>query len=93
MNKFSFTFLDLDHKVVNIVAPYNDKTDNKTFLIYKEIQMGSGTKSYVRKSFLIYEKMRKFFPIYSMRRASVMYDFPPDPSEFLIYEENFLFFL
>jgi hypothetical protein len=40
------------------------KKENQTFLIYKEIQMGSGAKSYMRKGFLIYEEMRKFFPIY-----------------------------
>ncbi len=45
-------------------ALYTDKKENKTFLIYKEIQMGSGAKSYIRKGFLIYEEMRKFFPIY-----------------------------
>ncbi len=28
----------------------------KNFLIYKEIQMGSGAKSYMRKGFLIYEE-------------------------------------
>jgi hypothetical protein len=36
----------------------------KNFLIYKEIQMGSGAKSYMRKGFLIYEEMHKFFLIY-----------------------------
>jgi hypothetical protein len=41
-----------------------DKKENKTFLKYKEIQMGSGAKSSMRKGFLIYEEMRKFFPIY-----------------------------
>jgi hypothetical protein len=40
------------------------KKVNKTFLIYKEIQMGSGAKSFTRKGFLIYEEMLKFFPIY-----------------------------
>ncbi len=34
------------------------------FLIYKAIQMGSGTKSYMRKGFLIYEEIRTFFPIH-----------------------------
>jgi hypothetical protein len=29
-----------------------DKKENKIFLIYKEIQMGSGAKSYMRKGFL-----------------------------------------
>jgi hypothetical protein len=41
-----------------------DKKGNKSFLIFKEIQLGSGAKSYMRKGFLIYEVMRKFFPIY-----------------------------
>jgi hypothetical protein len=41
-----------------------DKKENKIFLIYKEIQSGAVAKSYMRKSFLIYEEMRKYFPIY-----------------------------
>jgi hypothetical protein len=41
-----------------------DKKENKIFLIYKEIQMGSGAKSYIRKGFLIYKEMRKVFPMY-----------------------------
>jgi hypothetical protein len=44
--------------------------------------MGSGAKSYMRKGFLIYEEMRKFFTIYCMRRPLVIYDFAPDPYEF-----------
>ncbi len=32
------------------------------FLNYKEIQSGEVAKSYMRKSFLIYEEMRKYFP-------------------------------
>ncbi len=46
---------------------YTDQKENKIFLIYKEIQMGSGAsaKSYMRKGFLIYsEEMRKYFTIY-----------------------------
>jgi hypothetical protein len=43
---------------------YTDKKENQIFLIYKEIQSGAVAKSYVRKGFLIYEKMRKYFPIY-----------------------------
>jgi hypothetical protein len=48
---------------------YNVHTDikeNKILVIYKEIQMGSGAKSYMRKPkrFPIYEEMRKFFTIY-----------------------------
>ncbi len=39
-----------------------------------------------------YEEMHKIFSLY-MRRSLVIYDFAPDPSEFLItvYEENFIF--
>ncbi len=31
---------------------------------FRWIQMGSGAKSYIRKGFLIYEEMRKFFTMY-----------------------------
>jgi hypothetical protein len=41
-----------------------DKKEKKTFLIYKEIQMGSVAKSYIRKGFLKYEEMRKYLTIY-----------------------------
>jgi hypothetical protein len=56
---------------------YTDKKENKIFLLYREIQMGSGAKSYMRKGFLIY----KIFSPY-MRRSLVIFDFAPDPSEF-----------
>jgi hypothetical protein len=43
---------------------YNtDKKENRIFLICKEIQVGSGAKSYARKGFLIYEIMRKYLAI------------------------------
>ncbi len=41
--------------------------------------MRSGAKSYMREGFLIYEEMRKFFPIYK-EAAIDIYDFAPDPS-------------
>jgi hypothetical protein len=41
-----------------------DKKENQIFLIYREIQSGAVAKSYMRNGFLIYEKMRKYFPIY-----------------------------
>ncbi len=40
------------------------KKEIKIFLIYKEIKMGSGAKSYMRKGFLIYEEMRKYLVKY-----------------------------
>jgi SpoVK/Ycf46/Vps4 family AAA+-type ATPase len=43
---------------------FTDKKERKkNFLIYKEIQSGAVAKSYMRKGFLIYEEMRKYFPI------------------------------
>jgi hypothetical protein len=35
----------------------------KIFLIHREIQSGAVAKSYMRKGFLIYEEMSKYFPI------------------------------
>jgi hypothetical protein len=43
---------------------YTEKKKKKNFLIYKEIQMGSGAKSYMRNGFLIYEDLHKFITIY-----------------------------
>ncbi len=47
-------------------AKFKDEgqTDKKKFFIYKEIQGEAVAKSYMRKGFLIYEEMRKYFPIY-----------------------------
>jgi hypothetical protein len=42
---------------------YTDKKENQIFFIYKEIQIGAVAKSYTRKGFLMYEEMRKYFPI------------------------------
>jgi hypothetical protein len=50
-----------------VASRCTDKKENQIFLKYKEIQSGAVAKSYMRKSFLIYEeikKMRKYFPIY-----------------------------
>jgi hypothetical protein len=45
---------------VPMVAPTLIKKENKIFLIYKEIQIGAVSKSYMRKGFLIYEEMIKY---------------------------------
>ncbi len=47
-----------------VLYPNTDKKEKKIFLKYKEIQMGSGAKSYMRKGFLIYEEMRKYLTTY-----------------------------
>ncbi len=57
---------------------YTDKKDKKIFLLYKEIQMGSVAKSYMRKDFLIYEENAQIFPPY-MKRTVVIYDFATAP--------------
>jgi hypothetical protein len=40
---------------------YTDKKEKKIFL---KIQNGAVAKSYMRKSFIIYEEMRKYLTIY-----------------------------
>jgi hypothetical protein len=70
---------------------YTDKKENQIFLIYREIQSGAVAKSYIRKDFLIYEEMRKYFPIYD-EAVSHIYDFATAFLNFLIYEENLIFF-
>jgi hypothetical protein len=58
---------------------YTDKKKTK-FSSYKEIQVGSGAKSYMRrKGFQIWGNAQIFSPY--MRRSLVIYDFAPDPSE------------
>ncbi len=71
---------------------YTDKKENKIFLIYKEIQTGAVAKSYMRKGFLIYEEIRKYFPIYE---EAVCHIWLSNYSirNFLLYDENLIFFL
>jgi len=58
--------LALGGNVVLLSEKYTDKKEKKIFLIYKEIQMGAVAKSYMRKSFLIYEEMRKYLVIHKL---------------------------
>jgi hypothetical protein len=44
------------------VPTRTDKKEYKIFIIYREIQSGAVAKSYMRKSFLTYEEMHKYFP-------------------------------
>ncbi len=70
---------------------YTDKKENKIFLIYKEIQSGAVAKLYLRKGFLIYEEMHKYFSIYEEADSHVWLC-NCSTLNFLIYEENVLFF-
>jgi hypothetical protein len=58
---------------------HTDKKENQIFLIYKEIRSGAVAKSYMSKSFLIYEEMRKYFPIYEEAISHTVYDFATAP--------------
>ncbi len=74
-----------------IARTHTDKKLNKIFLICKAILMGLGTKSYMRKGFLIYEEMRKYFIIYE-EAVSHTWLCTRSLMHFIIYEENFIFF-
>jgi hypothetical protein len=50
--------------LASTVLTYTDKKEKEIFLKYKEVQMGSVAKSYMRKGFLIYEEMRKYLTTY-----------------------------
>jgi hypothetical protein len=67
------------------------KNENQIFLIYMEIQSGAVAKSYMRKGFLIYEEMCKYFPIYE-EVVSHIWLWNCSIMNFLIYEENLIFF-
>ncbi len=53
--------------------------------------MESGAKFYMRKGSLIYEEMRKFFPIYEEAVSLICMTSHPIPLNFLIYEDNYYF--
>ncbi len=70
-----------------------DKKENIIFLIYKEIQRGSGPKPYMRKGFLIYEEMRKYSTIYEEAVSHIwLCSLLPIPFEFPYIWGKFLFF-
>jgi hypothetical protein len=65
---------------------YNLTKENKIFLIYKDIQMGS------EKVFLINEEMGKFFPIYEEAVSHTVYDLAPDPLLISLHMRKIFFF-
>jgi hypothetical protein len=52
------------------MAPTLIRKEKKIILIYREIQMGSVGKSYMRKCCLIYEEMCKYLTIYEEEAVS-----------------------
>ncbi len=76
----------------SIFKLYTAKKENRIFLTYKEILSGPVAKSYMRKGgFLIYEEMRKYFPIYE-EAVSHIWLCNCFILNFLIYDENFILF-
>ncbi len=73
----------------NIVC--TDKKENQIFLLYEEIQSGAVSKSNMRKGFLIYEEMRKYFPTYE-EAVSHTWLYNCFILKILIYEENLIIF-
>ncbi len=69
---------------------YTDKKENQIFLIYKEIQSDAVAKSYMKKGFLIYEEMRKYFSIYE-EAVSHVWLCNCFILNFIIYEEIFFY--
>ncbi len=53
-------FLPFSVSISILCPPYTDKKEKGIFLKYKEMQMGSVAKSYMRKGFLIFEEIRKY---------------------------------
>ncbi len=56
-----------------------DKKENEILFIYKEIQMGSVAKSYMRKGFQTYGKIHKYLTIYEEAVSNTVYDFATNP--------------
>jgi hypothetical protein len=69
--KQNMTFASYKYFMVPRGYYYTDKKENKSFLIYKEIHMGAVAKSYMRKGFLMYEKMRKNLVIYEEAESHI----------------------
>jgi hypothetical protein len=60
------------------VPLYTDKKENKTFLIFKEIQKGAVAKSYMTNGLLMYVgKYLRFSPY--IRKPFLIYDFATAP--------------
>jgi hypothetical protein len=78
--------LNTDSKYYFFTLMYTDKKENQIFLIYKEIQSGADA-IYVRKGFLIYEEMHKYFPIYEEAGCHICLC-NCSTLNFIIYEEN-----
>ncbi len=75
------------HNLESLPPFRTDKKENQIFLIYKEIQSGAVAKSYMKKGVLIYEEMRKYFPI-DEEAVSHIWLCNCSTLNFLIFEDN-----
>jgi hypothetical protein len=64
LNSFESSKMSSYQHILIMYEKCTDKKENKIFLIYKEIQMGAVARSYMRKGFLMYEELRRYFVIY-----------------------------
>ncbi len=55
---------------------HTEKNENKIFLIYKEVQNGAVTNSYMSNGLLIYDSI---FAHFHMRKPFLIYDFAIAP--------------
>jgi hypothetical protein len=68
--------------------PYTDRKD--IFLIYKEIQMGSGATSYMTNGLLIYMVEYLRIPHICTRKPFLIYEYAPDPICISLYMRKIL---
>jgi hypothetical protein len=71
---------------------HTDKKENQIFLIFKEIQNGAVAKSYMTNGLLIYGEIFAHFLIYEEALPHIWLS-TCSTLNFLIYEENLIFFL
>ncbi len=85
--------LSVQSELLHLLNTFNYtliKKGKKIFLICRDIQKGSGAKSYMRKGFLMYEEVHKYLVIYE---EAVSHTLHPIPSEFPYIWGKFNFFI
>ncbi len=58
------TIIFFSHGMLTLHSCTDKKEKKISSYMYKEIQSGAVAESYMRKGFLIFEEMCKYFPIY-----------------------------
>jgi hypothetical protein len=90
--RFAFQLKDDISSTYN-AAHYTDKKEIFHHTVYKEIPNGAVSKSYMTNGLLIYGEIFARFPHILGSPSSYIYDFATATAlNFLIYEENLIFF-